>query len=241
MYSVGTNSGTVADAERVGEAACAFAIVAVLAAASFAVALTAADSVNQFNLYTVTPPDARPYWFLLPSGDGARSAFVFRKGKSQPIDDSIAKTPGYIRIDAGTVVEVRGDYAGDPSGAAYHSRDPSGAVFAVLVHSDGTVDAGGGWIDPGALTLTPGSASARKAEQDAKDAARAEQERRDAVAAATAKQQALAAAKKREEERAKARAACASIYGQTANKKLSDLTVAEEQSVRACQALGLYH
>jgi hypothetical protein len=42
------------------------------------------------------------------------------------------------------------------------------------------------------------------------------------------------------EERRKLRTACAEIYRNTANRKVSDLTVKEEQQVRACQGLGLY-
>ena len=42
------------------------------------------------------------------------------------------------------------------------------------------------------------------------------------------------------EERRKVRAACSGIYQNTVEKKIKDLTVGEEQRVRACQALGLY-
>ena len=42
------------------------------------------------------------------------------------------------------------------------------------------------------------------------------------------------------EERRKVRAACSTIYQNTADKKIKDLTVREEQQVRACQGLGLY-
>ena len=41
-------------------------------------------------------------------------------------------------------------------------------------------------------------------------------------------------------ERVRIRAACGEIYKNTADKKLSDLTVREEQQVRLCQALTLY-
>jgi len=41
-------------------------------------------------------------------------------------------------------------------------------------------------------------------------------------------------------ERNKSRAACSVIYQNTAEKKLKDLTVKEEQQVRSCQALDLY-
>jgi hypothetical protein len=42
------------------------------------------------------------------------------------------------------------------------------------------------------------------------------------------------------EERRKIRDACGLIYKNTADKKVGDVTVKEEQQVRACQALGLY-
>jgi hypothetical protein len=42
-------------------------------------------------------------------------------------------------------------------------------------------------------------------------------------------------------ERLKIQAACSVIYQNTINKKISDLTVREEQQVRACQALGFYN
>jgi hypothetical protein len=42
------------------------------------------------------------------------------------------------------------------------------------------------------------------------------------------------------EDRAKTRAACSAIYQSTIDKKVKDLTVREDQQIRACQALGLY-
>jgi flagellar biosynthesis GTPase FlhF len=60
-------------------------------------------------------------------------------------------------------------------------------------------------------------------------------ERKKAAAEAKAKQDAAEA-----EERARARAACEVVYRETADTKLKDLTVRQEQQVRACQALGLY-
>jgi hypothetical protein len=41
--------------------------------------------------------------------------------------------------------------------------------------------------------------------------------------------------------RVKIQAACSVIYQDTINKKVSDLSVREEQQVRACQALGFYN
>ena len=52
--------------------------------------------------------------------------------------------------------------------------------------------------------------------------------------------QATALAKKRNEELQRARPACHAIYLSTGDKKIADLTVKEEQAVRACQTLGLY-
>jgi flagellar biosynthesis GTPase FlhF len=105
-----------------------------------------------------------------------------------------------------------------------------------------------------------------KAKQDAEAAAQAEEERQAAEAQAkkdaaeAARRKRLAADQKRKqaeadaryakmkaeedaraaEERRKIRAACSAIYQSTADKKISNLTVKEEQQVRTCQALGLY-
>ncbi len=81
--------------------------------------------------------------------------------------------------------------------------------------------------------------------------AAAEDARRKRLAAEQKRKQAEAAAKyaklKAEEEahaaeeRRRIREACASVYKKTVDKKVSGLTVGEEQQVRACQALGLYY
>jgi hypothetical protein len=95
--------------------------------------------------------------------------------------------------------------------------------------------------------------------QATKDAAEAEQKaKRDATE--TARQKRLAAERKQKEaedatrrakinaeedakaaeERRKIRAACTTVYQNTIDKKVKDLTVREEQQVRACQTLDLY-
>jgi hypothetical protein len=84
-----------------------------------------------------------------------------------------------------------------------------------------------------------------QAKKDAAEALRqkrlaAEQKRKEAEAAAKfariqAEENARAA-----EERRKVREACAAVYNTTADMKIKDLTVKQEQQVRACQALGLY-
>lgn len=90
--------------------------------------------------------------------------------------------------------------------------------------------------------------AAENAEQAKKDAAEAGRQKRLAaerkrketeeaarLAKIRAEQDAIAT-----EERRKIRSACAAIYQNTIDKKLNDLTVREEQQVRACQAVGLY-
>ncbi len=94
-----------------------------------------------------------------------------------------------------------------------------------------------------------------KAKRDAEEAAQAEEERvqaeKDAAAAARKKRLSSERRKKEAEEQARyakakadeaarVRAACAAIYKNTANKKVSDLTVKEAQQVQTCQVLGLY-
>jgi hypothetical protein len=70
--------------------------------------------------------------------------------------------------------------------------------------------------------------AAERKRKDAEDAARS--------AKIKAEEDARAAA-----ERARVRTACATIYKNTADKKVSDLTVKEAQQVQACEALGLYY
>lgn len=85
----------------------------------------------------------------------------------------------------------------------------------------------------------------REKQEAAADAARRkqladEQKKKDAeLDARIAKTKAEDEAKAAEEQR-QVRAACALIYRNTADKKVGDLTVKEEQQVRACQALNLY-
>ena len=79
------------------------------------------------------------------------------------------------------------------------------------------------------------------AEEEKRLAAEAKEEaRKEALEnARLTKLRAIQAAKDAEERR-RIRAACSAIYRSTADRKVSDLTVKEEQQVRACQALGLY-
>jgi hypothetical protein len=84
-----------------------------------------------------------------------------------------------------------------------------------------------------------------QAKKDAAETARqkriaAEQKKKDAerdarIARSRAEEEAKAA-----EERRRVRTACSGIYQNTVDKKVKDLTVGEEQQVRACQGLGLY-
>lgn len=96
-----------------------------------------------------------------------------------------------------------------------------------------------------------GEAQAKKdaIEAQAKKAA-AETARRKRLAAEQKRKQAEADARyakmkgegdaRAAEEQRRLRAACSAIYKKTADTKLKDLTVKEEQQVRACQALNMY-
>lgn len=78
-------------------------------------------------------------------------------------------------------------------------------------------------------------------EDDKREAAiTAERKRREAQAAARAAKERGAREANAAEEARRIRANCEGIYKATADKKLKDLTVREEQQVRACQALGWY-
>jgi hypothetical protein len=87
-------------------------------------------------------------------------------------------------------------------------------------------------------------AAAAEAQAD-KDAARrkrlaAERKKKQAELDAQHAREEVEREERAADERRKVRAACALIYRNTADTKLRDLTVKEEQQVRACQALGLY-
>jgi hypothetical protein len=80
----------------------------------------------------------------------------------------------------------------------------------------------------------------------ARDQSEAAKERANALAAAARKRAAAVSAseaveaQRRAEERSRLRKSCAAIYTTTIDKKVGELTVREEQQVRACQVLGLY-
>ncbi|HXS98765.1 MAG TPA: hypothetical protein VN736_29415 [Candidatus Limnocylindrales bacterium] len=77
--------------------------------------------------------------------------------------------------------------------------------------------------------------------REAAEAAEAEQRKRQQAAAAKrAMERNRIMEQKAAEEHALIRKACSEVYAATANKKVADLTVIEEQRVRACQALNLY-
>jgi hypothetical protein len=79
-----------------------------------------------------------------------------------------------------------------------------------------------------------------QARRDTEEVLAAGRKRKEAEAAARRAKIKAAEDAKAQEERAKARAACSAIYQSTIDRKVADLTVREEQQVRACQALGLY-
>src|SRR5260370_11011662 len=88
-------------------------------------------------------------------------------------------------------------------------------------------------------------AAEAQAKKNAIEAARrkrlaAEQKRKDAELELRIAKERAAEAVRAAEERRTVRAACSGIYQNTVDKKVKDLTVGEEQQVRACQALGLY-
>jgi hypothetical protein len=83
-----------------------------------------------------------------------------------------------------------------------------------------------------------------QAKRDVEEARRktlaAERKQKEAVEAARLAKIRAAEDIKAAEDRAKTRAACTAIYQSTIDKKVKDLTVREDQQIRACEALGLY-
>jgi hypothetical protein len=80
----------------------------------------------------------------------------------------------------------------------------------------------------------------RAAEATRLQKAAEERKRREAQEAARAAKVRAEEDAKAAEERRKARVACTAVYQATIDKKVKDLTVREEQQVRACQVLNLY-
>jgi hypothetical protein len=88
-------------------------------------------------------------------------------------------------------------------------------------------------------------AAAEEAKKDAAEVQRqkrlaAEHKKREAEEDARLAKVKAAEEAKAADERRRVRAACSAIYQNTADKKMKDLTVREDQQVRTCQALGLY-
>lgn len=88
-------------------------------------------------------------------------------------------------------------------------------------------------------------AAEEQAKSDAAEAIRrkrlaAEQKRKESEANARYAKTRAEEDAKTAEERRKVSAVCSVVYQNTIDKKVKDLTVREEQQVRACQALGLY-
>lgn len=97
------------------------------------------------------------------------------------------------------------------------------------------------WQSPADARL----AAEERAKKDAAEAVRqkriaAEQKKRDAEESLHNAKARMEQAAKDARERERLRAVCFEVYRMTADKKVGDLTVREEQQVRACQALGLY-
>ncbi len=89
----------------------------------------------------------------------------------------------------------------------------------------------------GSMKLTP---EEKRLDAERRIAQREAESQREAIERQRANER-LAAARAAEAEQArKVRMACNVVYRDTSNKKIGDLTVKEEQQVRACQVLGLY-
>ena len=128
-------------------------------------------------------------------------------------------------------VEPAGDYHDWVLSLRNEIKGCTAELFRVIDMSEGT-------HDPADFTEQLRTLiGERKAEQER---VKAEQAKQDAAESARRAKMRLEAEAKAEEERRNLRAACGQIYRGTANKKVSDLTVKEEQQVRACQTLGMY-
>ena len=123
----------------------------------------------------------------------------------------------------------------EPAKCWFHPNDPNGEhQFGAPVTPEtfGSIDF--------SLDSSWRSSEDQRIAAEAQAKADAEQAKADEIVEKEqAKQDALAAARDAAERR-KIRATCAFVYRNTIDKKISDLTVREEQQVRARKALDLY-
>ena len=156
---------------------------------------------------------------------------------------SVSSSPKHIELGGKAVIPI----AEDPSGCSVE------IVKAALLWAEHD------WVSiPGTDTEPEDLSPELRAIQAARDLEAEVQAKKDAADAARQKRLAAqrkakqaedvarSAKAKREqeakeaEERRRIREACGVLYKDTANKKVGDLTVREEQQVRACQGLGLF-
>jgi hypothetical protein len=127
-----------------------------------------------------------------------------------------ASTEGYIEshIISGNLKTYQPGEICVLTGTAKHEGNDEPAAYCVVIVS-GKDTGAEGWVTTELVELTPESKKIKAAQ----DAARAEEQKR---------------------ARAELRARCAEVHKGTIDKRVSDLTVREEEQVRACRTLGLY-
>jgi len=168
--------------------------------------------------YQLKAPRSWDHWVLAESADTAESCSTFANDIS---------TKGYIEshIISGNLKTYQPGEICVLTGSAKHEGNEEPAAYCVVVVS-GKDTGAEGWVATELVELTPESKKIKAAQ----DAAKAEQQKR-----ARAEQ-----AEQLRRVRAELRARCAEVYKATIDKKINDLTVREEEQVKACRTLGLY-
>jgi hypothetical protein len=168
--------------------------------------------------YQLKVPKGWEYWVLADSAETADSIYTFAGDPP---------TRGYIQshIASGKLKIYQPGEIGVLTGSAKQSGAETPLAYCIMVVSEKGKD-DEGWVSKELVELTPESRKI-KTQHDAvekrikaeRDAAEAEQQKR---------------------MKAKLREACGSVYKNTIDKKINDLTVRESDEIKTCRALGLY-
>jgi hypothetical protein len=205
------------------------ALVAVLVSMSSTVLVSAQDAVypEPYHQYVLIAPGKLESWCLAPTPLAAAESYeiVYDSDGNQQGEGHAVKTECSVSYKTG--LRVMALENNGPSISFVGFRDPDNSL-----HS--------GWINNHFIRRTPEeteeieAAAAAEAKKAAAEATRQRQ-----IEAKRAKAR-VDQAERAAAERRRIKSLCLALFAATADKKVKDLTVREEQQVRACQGLGLY-
>ena len=179
-----------------------------------------AISPKSGNEYILTVPGNWAHWFLASAPIEAWQIYIARERRTlfDLTTANIDDFDEWPRYETGTRAVV---------------MDDSHTGISKVGFKTAGEELNTGWVANDLLSETPESIARMKV----KAAAEAKRQREEAARAASVRAERAAEIAR---EKAAVRAFCGRLYEQTANKRVADLTVKEEEQVRTCQAVGLY-